>query len=421
MTVQSQAIAIIESLRSGIPPRKGVNEYSAGNDDILNQIKNRHLQNVAGLSGKIRFISGSWGSGKSHFLAQLRETAFASNYLVSSVALSADEAPFNRFEEVFSRIVRQISSQDMHESGNAVLDAPLGEVFRRQLFGFSSARPGTMIDLETYDEACHKLMANQEINIDFRRLVGHYWKTYLPESGDPIILEDQRGKIMQWFSGEGTIGAYRKEFGVQTLVKRSNARALLRSLGRYAIHAGFNGIVVLLDEAEMSYSVMRKSELKKAHNNLLHLINSIQKSAGLFLVYATTPDFFTDEKHGIQIYGALAQRIGRPQEKPPRALDRVWNLDYAQPELADYQEAARKIRNLYITAYPEFENKIENRIALQNWVEELLNVHPRFSPVGFWRVLVAGLIKNFDDRVDGYEVPSPEQFHSNIIGRLREF
>ena len=420
MTDQLHAIDIIESLRKGIPPRRGVNEYSAGNDDFLNQIQSRHLQNVPGLSGKIRFISGSWGSGKSHFLAQLRETAFASNYLVSSVALSVVEAPFNRFEEVFSRIVRQISSRDMHETGNTTLDAPLGEVFRRQLFGFASEPSDNMVDRETYDEACQKLMANQEINIDFRRLVRHFWKTYLPESGDPIILEDQRGKIMQWFSGEGTIGAYRKEFGVQSLVKRSNARALLRSLGRYAIHAGFNGIVVLFDEAEMSYSTMRKSELKKAHNNLLHLINSIQESAGLFLVYATTPDFYTDEKHGIQIYGALAQRIGRPEDRPPRALDRVWNLDSTQPKLADYQAAARKIRNLYITAYPEYENKIEEDIALEILVKKFLNVHPRFSLVGFWRVLVAGLIENFDYRVDGYEVPSPEQLHENIMDKLRE-
>jgi molybdopterin synthase sulfur carrier subunit len=35
---------------------------------------------------------------------------------------------------------------------------------------------------------------------------------------------------------------------------------------------------------------------------------------GLFLIYATTPDFFTDPKHGIVIYGALQGRIGKPEE-----------------------------------------------------------------------------------------------------------
>ena len=412
---------IIESLRSGITPRHGVREYSAGNEDFLDQIRKRHLRKAAGMRGKIRFISGSWGSGKSHFLAQIRETAFDSNYLVSSVELSADEAPFNRFEEVFYRIIKQISSPEMHITSNTTFDAPLGEVFRRQLFESATAASSSVIDRETYDKACQKLMANGEIDIDFRRLVCRFWQTYLPESGDPTMLDDRRGKIMQWFSGEGTIGIYRKEFGVQKLVNRSNARLLLRSLGRYAIHAGFTGIVILLDEAEMSYSVMRKSELKKAHNNLLHLINSIEESPGLFLVYATTPDFYTDEKHGIQIYGALAQRIGRPEEHPPRALDRVWNLEYVQPDLADYQAAARKIRDLYIAAYPEHKEEIANHSVLNNFVQDLLDAHPRFSPVGFWRVLVKGVIEIFDLQVEGDDVPSAEQLHDDIIEQLKEF
>ena len=170
----------------------------------------------------------------------------------------------------------------------------------------------------------------------------------------------------------------------------------------------------------MSYSVMRKSELKKAHNNLLHLINSIEESPGLFLIYATTPDFYTDERHGIQIYGALAQRVGRPEEHPPRALDRVWNLEYVQPDLADYQAAARKIRKIYIAAYPEDEVMISDHSSLDSFLEDLLDAHPRFSAVGFWRVLVKGVIELFERQVEGDEVPSAEQLHDDIIDQLKE-
>lgn len=420
MLDQARAEAIIEELRKGIPPNNGVREYSAGNEDFLEQIRKRHLRKIPGMRGKIRFISGSWGSGKTHFLAQLRETAFASRYLVSSLALSADETPFNRFEEVFYRIVKNISSPEMNATDGRILDAPLGEVFRRQLFGSSVVSADAVIDRESYDKACQELMKNGEVDIDFRRLVCRYWETFLPEAGDPTMLEDRRGRIMQWFSGEGTIGVYRKEFGIQKLINRSNARLLLRALGCYAIHAGFTGIVVLLDEAEMSYSVMRKSELKKAHNNLLHLINSIEESPGLFLVYATTQDFYTDERHGIQLYGALAQRVGRPEERPPRALDRVWNLDYVQPDLADYKAAARKIRRLYITTFPESEQMISDDSLLNAFVEGLLDAHPRFSGVGFWRVLVKGVIELFERQREEDDVPSAAQLHDDIIDQLKE-
>src|SRR5207249_2916445 len=130
------------------------------------------------------------------------------------------------------------------------------------------------------------------------------------------------------------------QFGVQKIVNRSNARLMLQSLSRFASHVGYRGIVVLLDETEMSYSVMRKSNLKQAHNNLLHLINSIDESPSLFLVYAATPDFWLDDRYGIRTYGALNQRIGKPEDRPPRAIDRVWNLDSIETSMEHYLEAA---------------------------------------------------------------------------------
>ena len=420
MLSRDDAEYIIDRLRYGRPPQYGVREYSAGNKEFLEQIEKRHIRRIKGGHGKIRFISGSWGRGKTHFLSLIREMAFDSNYLVSFVRLNASETPFNRFEEVFCRIMREISSKEMYTPGHEEPNAPLGEVFRHQLFKNTSVPPNAEIDHETYDKACRELMGNSGIDIDFRRLVCEYWKTFRPGAGDSATLEGRRGTIMQWFSGEGTIGVYRKEFGVQKLINRSNARLLLNSLSRYAVHAGFNGIVVLLDEAEMSYSVMRKAELKKAHNNLLHLINSIEESPGLFFIYASTPDFYTDERHGIRVYGALAQRIGKPAERPPRALDRVWNLEYIRPELEDFQEAARKIRDLYLNAYPGSEQMISDVQSLNDYVRELSNRHARFAAVGFWRVLVKGVTDRFDMQMEGDEAPPALQHYDDIMGQLKE-
>src|SRR6266511_2040072 len=99
------AEAIVEKLRNGIPPRRYVSLYSVGEDEFLDGVRRRHLESASG-AGRIRFISGSWGAGKTHFLRLLREKAFAANYLVATVELSRDETPFNKFEEVFYRIIR---------------------------------------------------------------------------------------------------------------------------------------------------------------------------------------------------------------------------------------------------------------------------------------------------------------------------
>jgi hypothetical protein len=224
---------------------------------------------------------------------------------------------------------------------------------------------------------------------------------------------------MQWFGGEGTIGAYRSEFGVQKLVNRANARLMLQSLSHFSRHIGHAGIVVLLDESEMAFSVMRKSNLKQAHNNLLHLINSIEESEGLILVYAATPDFFIDPNHGIFRYGALAQRIGRPEEKPPRALDRVWNLDKVETTESDYLDAVRKIRQIYIKAFLNVADKAPED-DLVRYMSEVIKVHPEFSHVSTWRIVVTGAIQYLDSIEQGRPLMTPEDLHDDIMEQLRE-
>jgi hypothetical protein len=100
---QATAEQIIESLRRGVPPRRGVSRYATGTD-FVEKVRDRHLSREI-TAGKIRFVGGSWGAGKTHFLRLLREESFSAGYLVSTVELSADSTPFNKFEQVFFEIV----------------------------------------------------------------------------------------------------------------------------------------------------------------------------------------------------------------------------------------------------------------------------------------------------------------------------
>ena len=412
----AKALEVIESLRKGHPPKRYTSWYTSGTEDFLTKVRKFHLES-ASTRGKLRFVSGSWGAGKTHFLRLLREEAFDARYLVSTVELNADSTPFNKFEQVFYDIVRNITSPEMYNEDQFGLAAPFGEVLRRALLQ-APPSPEETAPYERYQDAKEKLFSANGIDIDFRRVVAQYWETFLPEGGDVATLENTRGRLLQWFAGEGTMGMYRK-LNVQKIVNRSNARLMLQSLSRYATHIGYRGLVILFDEAEMSYSTMRKSNLKQAHNNLLHLINSIDESEGLFLIYATTPDFYIDERHGITIYGALAQRIGKPDEKSPRPLDRIWNLDCVQSSLDDHLNAACKIRDIYVTAYPEHAKEVPSEKELRAYVAGLIEAHPEFSRVREWRVVVTGTVEALDTRIQGDDLPPAEQLHEDIMDKLR--
>jgi hypothetical protein len=156
----------------------------------------------------------------------------------------------------------------------------------------------------------------------------------------------------------------------------------------------------------------------------MSLINGIDELKGLFLLYATTPDFYSDPKHGIVIFPALATRIGRPEEYPPKASDRVWNLDEVEIELKDYQLVAIKILKIFICAYPEVEETIPNEQAIKDFVENLYGEYSAFSGVRFWRILFTALIDTLDNILEGEDIEIEEIDYSetieNIMNKLKE-
>ena len=420
MITQSIAAQIIESLRRGLPPQRGTQYYAVGQNKLINGVRNFHLCGIAD-KGIIRFVSGSWGSGKTHFFRLMRELAFDANCLVSNVELNKDEAPLNKFEKVFYAILKNIISPTYFQEHGQPQAAPFGIVLREAMVFLATGRHSHDESVSHHEVmvASEKLMACGGIDIDFRKIVKAYWDTFLPDSPDEALIDQRRDEILQWFSGEGTIGQWRKNYGVNKVVSKDNAKLMLQSLSEFIKLAGYQGLVILFDEAEMSYSVMRKSALKEAHNNLLHLINNVDQLNGLFLLYATTPDFYTDPKHGIVISGALQTRIGKPEEREPRALDTVWNLDAVQYTLADYQEVGRKIRELFSIAYPGSEEALPSETAVNDEVSVLHDLHPQFSQVRFWRVLTSTVVRQFGDAMDGETQPVKKTYR-DVMEVLKE-
>ncbi len=420
MNDQALCTQIIESLRKGIPPKRGINRYSVGNEPLLQGVKRFHLSGI-GERGIIRFISGSWGAGKTHFFRQLRDLAFAEDLLVSNVELDVNNTALNKFERVFFAIVSNVETPTCQEAPTGTVAAPFGTVLREALgyLGGGDRQGKLDVSHEHVSRATEALMACSGIDIDFKKIVKQYWDTFLPDSPDITVIEQTRAELLQWFAGEGTVGSYRKRFGVTKMVGKDNAKPMLQSLAEFVRLAGYRGLLILFDEAEQAYSIMRKSQLRDAHNNLLSLINNVESLSGLFLLYATTPDFYTDPKHGIVIYGALAGRIGKPDQRKPRALDTIWNLDFAETAEADYQLAAKRIRDVYVCAFPDSGPRLPQPDAVDTFVHDLLERHPRFESLRFWRVLVAALVQHFDDHLEG-DVRPTNELYDNVMDRLRE-
>jgi hypothetical protein len=419
MKEMNLASQVIEALRQGTPPQRGTELYSVGHDRLIEGIKKYHLSGISN-RGIIRFINGSWGVGKTHLFKLLRDIAFENNCLVSNVELNVNDAALNKFERVFYSIIRNVITPSCFKGTTNYNITPFGLVLKESLayLATGSRIIENEIPYEHYTKASEALFLDHNIDIDFKKIIQQYWKTYLPEAADPVIQEQTRAELLQWFSGEGVLGNYRKRFGINKLVNKDNAKLMLQSLAGFVKLSGYDGLLILFDEAEKAYSNMRKSALKDAHNNLLSLINNIETLTGLFLIYATTPDFFNDPKHGIIVYGALSGRIGKPEHRAPRALDIIWNLDAIEHDLADFQEVGKKILEIYQTAYPDTKTELPSIDKVNDFVRELYNNHPTHSPIHFWRPLVSGLVAFFDDHLEG-EVRDTITLYDDVMERLK--
>ncbi len=424
----SEAKKILESLKLGLPPRHGVRRYSVGYDTLLAEIEREYL--AVTRPGLIRFVSGTWGSGKTHFFRLLRELFLEHDWLVSSVELDTNTTALNKFESIFAKIVSNIESRNtaQRQSDQQPEMYKFGQILQETLcYLATGTRTGEVQKLsdDQIRKVCTKLAQNGSVDLDFKKMVRHYWETFsLTEFQDPdsAYSYDRRGEILQWFGGEGDLKKYQREFGVTKIVNRANARSMLSSLAGFVRFAEYNGLVILFDETAQSMSTLRKSQRKEAHDNLLALINGIDhdNQKGLFLIYASTPDFYEGREHSIERYPALRGRIGKVPKHPPRASDRIWNIDEISLDLADFENEAIKIREIYTEAYPENQNPIPDESSFKCVVQELYDKH-RFShvAVGFWRMLVTYLIEYLDDHRSG-KARSLEERYDDIMETLRE-
>jgi hypothetical protein len=411
---EETAQSIIEKLRSGLPPRRYASLYSSGMETFVGNVRNRILDRVAG--GRIRFVSGSWGSGKTHLFRLLAEQAFDANYLVSTVELSRNEAPFNRFELVLASIIRNISSHETELEGAAA--SSLGEMLRLHLDSLTR-RDGVDLPSAIATERS-RLMADQSIDIDVRRVIDAYWETFRPD-GEESSLYERRGHLMQWFTGDANKNIMRKEFGVQRVLNKENSRAFLTSLVALAKFLGHKGLVVLFDESEMSHSTMAKSQLNQAHNNLLHLINEIDQISGLVMIYAAVPTFFNDDRHGIRIYGALSSRVGEPESSPPKALQKVWNLDAVVVTPQQFHDTARKIWQIYTRAYPGDVSSLMKVAELLSRVDVVIAEHGQYEKVSKWRAVVQECVKLLDLTLEGGKPLDPKASYRETKKMLDRF
>lgn len=284
---QIEAEKIIEAFRKGTVPTQHLDLYSLGRERWLRSAY-KDLEFVSHGGSKVRFLCAPWGGGKTHFLMLLRQRIQEQKYLMSYVELNAREAPFDRFEVIFAKVMRGLTLPD-------------GRGIEHMLEDWARRFP--YYDAGEIDKELREIAPSLDFRAALRACL-QYANTTSPDHRMRIL------GITSWLQGSRIAPELSKATGIRSNVTISNVSEILGSFLRFVNACGFNGLTLFLDEAEAITSLAQSRKRDEANQNIRKLLDNADEHSGLYVLMSTTPKFLQDPISGAQSYPALWTRIG---------------------------------------------------------------------------------------------------------------
>ncbi len=345
------AARTVEALRLGVVPHADLRASSVGRDRELGLVSDDLDQ--ARETGAARIFLGDYGTGKTHLLELIEHEARARNFLVGRVTLDAQYVQPNQP----MRIYRAAASKLRYPPESGAAAPGLEFLFRRAI-----ADEELMSEIER-DEGPFS-------NHLYLAPALHYFRQ-LANLDDPV----PRDLLLDWISGQRPEGNRELDQSLRKLGKAGPTIYALKDfqpwahiysymaggLSALARRLGFEGLVLLLDEAE-NYDLLGSAARAFAdstfrcfvlaalgHDGVRFSESSIEK--GGFGPQRRLPLLFNWPQN---IYFVSAMTPSTAGEALLRSLvDDQFITELATLNIEDYHELSRRVVTLFEAAYPE--------------------------------------------------------------------
>lgn len=341
-----EARGIIESLRRGSVPVDQVPYFTVGRERWLSIIEDDLAHYIAVGGAKVRFLSGDYGDGKTHFLSVIQHLVQRENFAVSFVVLTR-EVPMHKFELVYQQIVSRLATAQGAIGIRALLSNWVESLYVQFGETDEAMRTAALQDLaETVKEL-------EGMDVNFAQglisLVQYrYWP--LAEGEIPEDRAQALEVLYQWFEGGRLSKRELRPFQIFESLNKTNSKRLLLSLIAFLLHLGYQGLILLLDELE-TVMAQSASVRNSAYENVRLLIDNAEQAHHLHVFFSIIPDVILAEK-GFRSYDALWSRVrsvGESDRLNYRSI--VIDLHRTPLETAELLELGRRLRHIHELAY----------------------------------------------------------------------
>lgn len=295
--------AIVQSLQAGLVPRRGLQYIQVGRAQEVKAVT-EDLDRIADGGSAVRFIIGEYGSGKTFFLNLIRTIGLEKGLVTAHADLTPDRrlrSTSGHGRALYRQLAQNVSTRTTPDGGalrsiveRFIADAnqeagnrgvPTEEVIRERLYELSELAAGYA----------------------FTDIVARYWEGY-QENNDEV-----QHTALRWLRGEyDTKTEAKNELGRRIpIIDDSNWYEMLKLLAQFVNLAGYEGLLVNLDEMVNLYKLSHGGARQSNYEKLLSIVNDgLQgQTVGLGFLFAGTPDFLTDSKRGLYSYEALRSRL----------------------------------------------------------------------------------------------------------------
>ena len=294
--------SIIQALRAGVVPKVGLRHIQVGRTGEIEELI-RDIDRVEDGGATIRFVIGEYGSGKTFFLNLVRLIALEKGM----VCLSADVAPDRRLHatggqarSLYAEMTRNASTRTKPDGG------AMASIVER--FAMLAVRSADSHDMQPGDIIRDNLSHLQELTggYDFATVVARYWEGFASDN------DELKTAALRWLRAEySTRTDARMALGVRSIVDDASVYDHLKLLALFVRQAGYQGLVVTLDEMVNLYKLTSSRARQSNYEQILRILNDVLQGTARHLgfIFGGTPEFLMDTRRGLYSYEALQTRL----------------------------------------------------------------------------------------------------------------
>lgn len=293
---------IIQSLKSGVVPRLGLQHIQVGRSEELKSFVN-DVATISEGGTAFRLVIGEYGSGKTFFLSLVRSIALQKGL----VTMNADLSPTKRLHGtdgharfLLSELISSISTRTKQD-GNALPNILEKFISNARVNAEQSNRDVASVIYEQLSD-----LNEYPGGYTFAQVVNKYWTAY--ESGDDMLKDC----VLRWLKAEYTTKTDSlRDLGVREFINDSSFFNTLKLYSILVQKAGYNGLLVCMDEMVNLYKISNSVSRKANYEEILNILNNTLQGtlSHIGFIMSGTPEFLTDGNRGLYSYEALKSRL----------------------------------------------------------------------------------------------------------------